>query len=122
MNWTYEEWTKDDNNLGFPYITHAGYPTDIDIHSMRSIFTISEDKNLGFPCINVIDPPNSIDISKTNSIWEFSNSINLGFPYIRIAIPSINPYNMYIGNIPVQEIYIGEELIWKLNGINKIIM
>jgi len=79
-----------------------------------------DDAFYGYPIpVSVVGVPNSPDVSGFNHRWLFDDAF-YGYPHV-VRLTN-NPYNIYLGELDVDEIYIGEELIWKNDGVNKIII
>ena len=71
----------------------------------------------GYPIPVSVSAPEVIRKSLLPSKWSFDNAF-YGYPHVVKQLD--NPINIMYGQIPVQKVYLGTELIWKRGGINKI--
>ena len=123
MSWIDEYWSQDDDkNSGFPFITDAGLSSQADLSEVKTIWAFSDETNFGLPFISNTGLALQADLSEVKTIWAFSDETNFGFPYIKEAPVITNPLTIMIGSIPAKRIYMGSELIWVKDGINKIII
>lgn len=112
--WSTENWVQDDTKLsGYPSPAGTAYPEAFSLDGFVSLWKKSAS---GYFIPSEDISPFSIDGFAT--IWLFNENFD-GYPH-PTEFPAENPYFMYIGTRPVEELFIGETLIWKDKGINTI--
>jgi len=74
--------------------------------------------NHGFPFPADAGAAPRVNVSTMKTPWAFRSDVNNGFPYI--AIFKSNPFRLMVGRRKVLKVYLGTQLVWQLNGINRI--
>ena len=114
MAWSTENWIQDDDYLsGYPSPAGTAYP---ETFSHDDFISIWHKGSRGYFIPSEDVSPFSLD--GFDSVWLFNDKFN-GYPH-PAEFPPENPLNLMLGSVSVQCAYLGMELIWKRNGINKI--
>lgn len=116
MAWTTEYWHQDDAVFyGYPIPADTGTPEVSDKSRIPSKWLFD---NTFYHYPHIASAPEVSDKSKLPIKWLFDKAF-YGYPHVLNLL--INPLNILFGIIPVEYVYLGTELIWKRDGINKIL-